>query len=620
MFAIIKQYSTPWCNNVKNHAAQARTVALSDWQIDFHAGRCDWVTSAHGRAFSHRSTHGSGIVRILAYNLGTLIEAAQVTEKTNDNDGANLNAFLADLSCNDTSMMIKRMFPRSLISRSTTMMLVALLFAGCAAPTVKLEAERRETIKTIAILQINQPATVRIFSQSGATAIAGAIPGLGVLGAAIAGGVSGAIAGTTGKSDEGDFNRLIPESDRQYADALTTHLAADLTANGYTVLVQPGVKLPLLPNSKEVDYKVVETTADAFVYVTYQYFGYFSPQFKDEFRPRIDFTVKVIDAKSKEVIFSDRYSLSEVNNEANGISSVGAGKLAIYPNSAELKNRSAAAYQALLKYQAFIASRFAGNFIGKWDEATVKTPLIPGVADAAQARPAVAKAARVATVPVPTGAVANVDAVPYLNERGRNDYRTWLTRPDPKAFVVSSNGHHAYAFSIHPRDPAQPTDPTERALKLCAETARQPCQVYAVNEEVVWAGALAVTVKTPVPASVAPDSPLLSNVSAVPYLSDAGREDYRAWLRLAKPRAFALSASGHYALTSGTKPKDPMLPTDPGKRALMLCTAAAKEACRLYAVNGEVVWDKLMDGASATDAAEAASVAPLLPPDASAAH
>lgn len=82
----------------------------------------------------------------------------------------------------------------------------------------------------------------------------------------------------------------------------------------------------------------------------------------------------------------------------------------------------------------------------------------------------------------------------------------------------------------------------------------------------------------------------IDDVDAIPYLNERGRQDYRDWLRRGTPRAFALSEGGHWYSSSGMQPSDQSLPKDPSARALLMCERAARKPCKLYAVNGSVVW------------------------------
>lgn len=82
-------------------------------------------------------------------------------------------------------------------------------------------------------------------------------------------------------------------------------------------------------------------------------------------------------------------------------------------------------------------------------------------------------------------AIDDVAAVPYLTEQGREAYREYLTKQDPKAFAIAPNGG-AYSVWGKSRDLSLPADPSARVLILCERIAKRPCELYAVNSKVVW--------------------------------------------------------------------------------------------------------------------------------------
>lgn len=206
--------------------------------------------------------------------------------------------------------------------------------------------------------------------------------------------------------------------------------------------------------------------------------------------------------------------------------------------------------------------------------------------------------------------VEDADAVPYLSDKGRESYREWVGRPMPKAFAVSAGGQWFGAWSTHPGEPSHPTDPTERAMYVCQQRAKGPCELYAVNGSVVWSKPVAA-VLPPAPAVVAVPAiapqpaatpatavPIASgyapidDIDAIPYLSDRGRDAYREWLNRPTPKAFAISAKGHWFTAWSLTPQDTTLPSDPTERALVGCQRAAQMPCKLYAINRSVVWGK----------------------------
>ena len=87
------------------------------------------------------------------------------------------------------------------------------------------------------------------------------------------------------------------------------------------------------------------------------------------------------------------------------------------------------------------------------------------------------------------------------------------------------------------------------------------------------------------PALAAP-APVL-DARAVPYLDDAGRASYEAWLRTNLPRAFAVSPSGKLGWASGDIRDTIEAVRD---KALQQCAAKGASGCALYAENLDVVW------------------------------
>ncbi|MCB8876123.1 alpha/beta hydrolase family protein [Acidisoma silvae] len=85
----------------------------------------------------------------------------------------------------------------------------------------------------------------------------------------------------------------------------------------------------------------------------------------------------------------------------------------------------------------------------------------------------------------------------------------------------------------------------------------------------------------PLPAPATTHFAAVSDVAAVPNLSEDGRADYRHFLSHATPRAFVLAPDGRSAASFGG--------FDPLGRALNLCRAYGF-TCRPYAVDDRMVW------------------------------
>ncbi|MBC7500651.1 MAG: prolyl oligopeptidase family serine peptidase [Herminiimonas sp.] len=78
------------------------------------------------------------------------------------------------------------------------------------------------------------------------------------------------------------------------------------------------------------------------------------------------------------------------------------------------------------------------------------------------------------------------------------------------------------------------------------------------------------------------DFATLTNVTAIPYLEDSGREQYRVFLGKPLPRAFAVSSSGAWSWAEDGD--------DPASYVLEHCQAKSSQPCKLYAVDNDVVW------------------------------
>ncbi|GBG13304.1 2-C-methyl-D-erythritol 4-phosphate cytidylyltransferase [Novimethylophilus kurashikiensis] len=73
--------------------------------------------------------------------------------------------------------------------------------------------------------------------------------------------------------------------------------------------------------------------------------------------------------------------------------------------------------------------------------------------------------------------IGNIDALPLVNEPGREAYKTFLKKSLPKAFVIADDGATYTTVGGY--------DPLQQAMSAC-KRQHQGCEVYAVNDKVVW--------------------------------------------------------------------------------------------------------------------------------------
>jgi hypothetical protein len=61
----------------------------------------------------------------------------------------------------------------------------------------------------------------------------------------------------------------------------------------------------------------------------------------------------------------------------------------------------------------------------------------------------------------------------------RNLYRAFLESPGPRAYAVSGDGRCGFAGGL--------ADAADIAVRECRTNAKEPCSLYAVDSDVVWA-------------------------------------------------------------------------------------------------------------------------------------
>jgi dienelactone hydrolase len=73
----------------------------------------------------------------------------------------------------------------------------------------------------------------------------------------------------------------------------------------------------------------------------------------------------------------------------------------------------------------------------------------------------------------------DAEAVPNVRESGRKGYLEFLKKGLPRAFAIGPAGSWGWAN--------EGDDPVARALSNCGKHSKEPCKLYAVDDEVVWA-------------------------------------------------------------------------------------------------------------------------------------
>jgi dienelactone hydrolase len=165
--------------------------------------------------------------------------------------------------------------------------------------------------------------------------------------------------------------------------------------------------------------------------------------------------------------------------------------------------------------------------------------------------------------------LTDFQALPYLNVfpngKGVAFYQQFLAKPLPRALAIGLHGAGEASGGF---------DPMLAAMRHCQHITIG-CRLYVVNNDVVWT--------RPTPAPPPTHFAQLGNESAVPYLGQGGRLGYEKFLMMVRPRAFAIAPDGGWAASARG--------LDPVAEALADCNAK-HQGCRLYAVDGDVVWQQ----------------------------
>jgi len=75
-------------------------------------------------------------------------------------------------------------------------------------------------------------------------------------------------------------------------------------------------------------------------------------------------------------------------------------------------------------------------------------------------------------------ALEDIEAVPFLPERGREQYREFLKKATPRAFAISATGSWGWA--------EEGENTNDKALAACQAASREPCRLYSVDHDIVW--------------------------------------------------------------------------------------------------------------------------------------
>ncbi len=157
------------------------------------------------------------------------------------------------------------------------------------------------------------------------------------------------------------------------------------------------------------------------------------------------------------------------------------------PTYEELFENRAAGLKAKLDDEAArCAASLAQNMLGgaaaapTGQQAVLPEPVPP----APVARPAVVSAPPQPVVARPAPAAPALQLDPHQKIK----FSEFLTKPLPRAFAISSNGHSAAVWGPSTDPQGRPVDLRQRVLEGCRQAAGQDCVLYAIDDTVLFTG------------------------------------------------------------------------------------------------------------------------------------
>ncbi|WP_419687668.1 hypothetical protein ACN22W_26435 [Burkholderia theae] len=173
--------------------------------------------------------------------------------------------------------------------------LLVTLLSGCVTlPKTDLNADTREKLHSIAILDVTEPKRIGVVNVGGA---AGAF------------GLIGALAQTAvNASHTSTYTDRVTGGKIVFAPVVADGVASRLTENGYQVVKLDGQKVKLAADGKSDDYSGIQTDADAIMNVWFTSFGYMSPPERTDFIPSVVVRARMLDAKTKQDIYFKTYA------------------------------------------------------------------------------------------------------------------------------------------------------------------------------------------------------------------------------------------------------------------------------------------------------------------------
>ena len=171
----------------------------------------------------------------------------------------------------------------------------SLGFTGCASvPRVEPDKAALKSVRSIALLRVQEPRAVEVANLGGAAGAFGLIGGIA--------------QGVNNLNRTEDFVTALRESKRSLAEPFSAKLVEALKASGYQVTVSDQQPVPAA-DKKSDDFSAIRVNEDLILCVWIGHTGYISQPYSLSFEPWVLISARALDARTKRDLYWKTYSV-----------------------------------------------------------------------------------------------------------------------------------------------------------------------------------------------------------------------------------------------------------------------------------------------------------------------
>lgn len=354
---------------------------------------------------------------------------------------------------------------------------LVIVLTACVGPVPKIDATSAALapIKTITIIRPPEPRTYTVLN-------------LGHPGMAF--GLIGAIIATADRNAKQEkLTKVFRQQGVGVSAELAWRISASLTQIGYQCKIEDG-PWQEVDDKYDLLFEKIKSDGDAVLVIAPTTIGFFTSgigggQYND-YLPTITSTITLLGKDRTQQIYRG-YHAYGWNPGAEGWRHTATKKT--FSNFNALMSNPKLTAQSLTVAAIGIASTVARDLPRAPSSEKISTPDIPQATG--ELLPAqkleVHSSITPPTSSIPAPSIASRNApVPFLAERGQEQFRDFLKKPFPRAFAISDTGHYWRVWGHRGQEITAPPDVKDQALQGCREAAGKECVLYMVDNLIVY--------------------------------------------------------------------------------------------------------------------------------------